>query len=107
MTLKNTARGDVPLKNSDFVEAQRSYVKVVAGIQIEAGVPVPQSNKTRTPMARVAISMKVGDSVAFDIPKGGSAGAVAGPLEYQLKKLKRKYTHRAIDGGSAVRIWRV
>lgn len=107
MTLKNSVFREMIVKDSDFIEAQRTYVKVVAGVEIEAGIPMPSRAKTGKPLARVAKSMKIGDSVKLLIPQGRTAGSAAYPLEYQLRKLNRKYTHRAIDGGKAVRVWRV
>jgi len=90
-----------------YAAARGEKIKMVDGIAIESGIEVPTSAKLRRGMAAVAAKMKVGDSVKLLIPKGRKAGNVAAPLEYQLRKLKRKHIHRVIDGGKAVRIWRV
>jgi hypothetical protein len=107
MTLKNSVFREMILKDPDFIEAQRTYVKVVAGVEIEAGIPMPNSVKIGKPMQRVAKSMKIGDSVKLLIPEGGNAGYTASSLRYHLKKLNRKCSHRVVDDGKAVRIWRV
>lgn len=90
-----------------YAAAHGEKIKMVGGVAIESGIEVPTRAKKLTGMAAVAAKMKIGDSVKLLIPEGKTAGSVAAPLEYQLKKMKRKYTHRAIDGGKAVRIWRV
>lgn len=90
-----------------YAAAHGEKIKMVGGVAIESGIEVPTRAKKLQGMAAVAAKMKIGDSVKLLIPEGKTAGSVAAPLEYQLKKMKRKYTHRAIDGGKAVRIWRV
>ena len=90
-----------------YAASQGHKIKMVGGIAIESGIEVPTRAKKLQGMAAVAAKMKVGDSVRLLIPEGKIAGNVAAPLEYQLRKLKRKHTHRVTDGGKAVRIWRV
>ena len=90
-----------------YAAAHGEKIKMVDGIAIESGIEVPTRAKKLHGMAAVAAKMKIGDSVKLLIPEGSIAGNVAAPLEYQLRKMKRKHTHRVIDGGKAVRVWRV
>jgi hypothetical protein len=106
MTLQEQNLSALRAAMSNITDTVRD-VKVVEGIYIESGIEVPTRAKKLRGMAAVAAKMKVGDSVKLIIPEGSIAGNVAAPLEYQLRKLKRKHTHRVIDGGKAVRIWRV
>jgi len=90
-----------------YAAAHGEKIKMVGGIAIESGIEMPKRAKKLEGMAAVAAKMKVGDSVKLLIPEGGSAGYTSSSLRYHLQKLNRKCSHRVVDDGKAVRIWRV
>jgi hypothetical protein len=106
MTLEESNLSALRAAMSNITDTAKA-VKVVEGIYIESGIDMPVRAKKLQGMAAVAAKMKVGDSVKLRIPEGGSASYTAASLQYHLKKMGRKTAHRAIDGGKAVRVWRI
>ena len=89
------------------ITAGGENIRMVEGIAIESGIEVPRQVRRRTGWAAVAAKMKKGDSVKLLVPPKVTPEAIARPLEWQLKKIKKKFSHRTLDEGKAVRVWRV